>query len=101
MRILIFICALSMAVMSCEEDNDGTLSGTGIIEVNEATTFQYGTHVLEASDGTIIYALRNSRFVDLDNYIGQTVTIRGFRVAGYPVDGGPIYLEVVEVTTEN
>ena len=85
---------------SCEEDNEGTLSGTGIIEQHDATTFQYGTHTLESSDGTILYALRSSQ-IDLDTYIGQTVTIRGFQVAGYPVDGGPVFLEVIAVDPEN
>tara|TARA_B100000497_G_C7379300_1_gene243207 strand:+ start:384 stop:542 length:159 start_codon:yes stop_codon:yes gene_type:complete len=50
----------------------------------------YGTHVIED------YALR-SNIVDLNNYINQDVVIIGYKIDGYPVDGGPDYIEVQEI----
>ena len=60
------------------------------------TTYMYGTHVLTNDLGQTLYALRSKSLV-LDDYIGQSVEISGIKVQGYPVDGGPDFLEVSEI----
>lgn len=62
----------------------GTLQAQGI------TTYLYGSHTLPG------YALRSST-VKLDDYLNQKVTVRGHKIDGYPVDGGPDYIEVEEI----
>ena len=63
---------------------------TGKIQQQGMTTYQYGTHVMAG------YALRSGT-IDLDKYIGQTVTLVGYRIEGYPIDGGPDFLEVEKI----
>ncbi|HEY9186130.1 MAG TPA: hypothetical protein VIM94_12470 [Salegentibacter sp.] len=63
----------------------GTLKATGI------TSYQYGSHTLTTKD--TFYALRSNK-VDLSQFEGKTVNIEGEKVEGYPVDGGPDYIEV-------
>lgn len=66
----------------------------GVLSKQGITTYQYGTHVL-TQDSTI-YALKSTA-VNLDKYINQTVTITGDLVKGYPLSGGPLYIEVKSV----
>ncbi|MFT6336607.1 MAG: hypothetical protein ACJATI_003366 [Halioglobus sp.] len=66
------------------------VEATGTIQEQGMTTYQYGTHVIDG------YALRSS-IVDLANYIGQSVTVIGHLIEGYPIDGGPDYFEVEEI----
>lgn len=54
----------------------------------------YGTHTILNKDK--IYALRSST-INLDHYVNQTVTIKGNKIKGYPVDGGAEYIDVKEV----
>ncbi|WP_339341950.1 hypothetical protein [uncultured Polaribacter sp.] len=54
------------------------------------TTYQYGTHTASG------YALRSSA-VHLDDYVNQNITVFGYKIDGYPVDGGPDYIEVEEI----
>ena len=69
----------------------------GTITRPEVTTYLYGTHALvEAGSKRTSYAL-SSKTIDLDRYVGQYVHIAGSHVPGYPVDGGPPYLEVFKV----
>jgi hypothetical protein len=58
------------------------------------TSFMYGTHGI-TTDG-VNYAL-TSELVQLDDYIGVPVTIHAEVVAGYPIDGGPEFLNVTEI----
>lgn len=74
-------------------DSD-TMEITGIIEPIGMTTWQYGTHTI--SNSTMMYALR-SKEIDLKNYEGNTVTIKGKKIEGYPVENGPVFLEVTEI----
>ena len=86
-----------IAFSSCGTSNNSTEEGnlyTGTIEPTGITTYQYGTHTLQAEDE--FYALRSDS-VDLSEYEGKQVTIRATKVEGYPVDGGPIYLNVTQV----
>ena len=54
----------------------------------------YGTHLLVMQGKS--YALRSSK-VTLDDYLNKGVTAKGHFIAGYPVDGGPQYIEVEEI----
>ena len=53
----------------------------------------YGTHVISG------YALRSNTIL-LDNYINYNVTIVGYKIDGYPVDGGPDYIEVTDIVCD-
>lgn len=53
----------------------------------------YGTHVLVDGNGRILYALKSNR-LDLDRYVGKEVTVSGELIGGYPVEGGPEYMNV-------
>src|SRR5437763_1788208 len=69
----------------------------GTITRPDVTTYMYGTHALvEAGSKRTSYAL-SSKTIDLDRYVGQYVHIAGSHVPGYPVDGGPPYLDVFKV----
>lgn len=92
-----------------------------IMKLSDSTTWQYGTHVLrgeivvpgppplpEDEEGSrggadsrpdsprVLLALQ-SNTVNLDDYVGRLVEIRGARVDGYPVDGGPPLVNVTGV----
>lgn len=41
--------------------------------------------------------LLRSSTINLDTCVNQTVTAKGSRIKGYPVDGGPEYIDVKEV----
>lgn len=86
------VIILFFAVISCskEADDQKTIEVTGIIQPQEITYYQYGTHTIQG------YALRSST-LNLDDYVGQQVTVVGYTIEGYPVEGGPDYLEVIAV----
>lgn len=85
----IIIC---LTVLSCDKENGNidNIEITGIIQKQGITSYQYGTHTISG------YALR-SNSVDLDNYINQNITVVGYKIDGYPIDGGPDYIEVEEI----
>lgn len=56
----------------------------------------YGTHVLTNDHGQTLYALKSSS-VKLDDYIDKNVEISGSKIEGYPIDGGPEYIEVSKI----
>ena len=91
----ILLAILISVTTSCKKNVDviqlkGTLQAKGI------KTNLYGTHVLTNNVGQTLYALR-SNSVKLDNYIGKNVEISGSKVDGYPLDGGPDYLDVSKI----
>jgi hypothetical protein len=67
----------------------------GILKKRGTTTYQYGTHILVDKNKTL-YALESSA-ITLNKYIGKQVKIYGRLIQGYPVDGGPAYLDVKRV----
>lgn len=79
---------------SCGSTKGTSLEITGMIQEQGITTYQYGTHTITNKEQT--YALK-SETVDLDQYLEKEVTIRAEKIEGYPVDGGPEYLLVLEV----
>jgi len=85
----IIIC---LTVLSCDKENGNpdNIEITGTIQKQGITSYQYGTHTISG------YALR-SNSVDLDNYINQNITVVGYKIDGYPIDGGPDYIEVEEI----
>ncbi len=93
----ILILSLFVAVISgCSSmknaNHTGSVTASGTIQKLGMSTFQYGTHLLKADNKT--YALKSGS-INLDTYLDKKVTIKGRKVKGYPVDGGP---ELVDVT---
>ena len=68
----------------------------GIIRKQGTTSYMYGTHILVDDDGRTLYALKSDR-IKLDPYVGRKVTVSGELIKGYPVEGGPTYLNVDSV----
>ncbi len=72
------------------------VTASGTIKQQGISTYLYGTHILADDAGKIIYALKSDT-IKLEDYVNKKVTIKGDLVAGYPVDGGPAYLDVKAV----
>ena len=87
LSIIISVCAIS-----CHKDDydPDKIEVSGTIQKQGITTYQYGTHIIAG------YAIRSSSII-LDDYINKEVTIIGYKIDGYPVDGGPDYIEVEEI----
>lgn len=100
MKRLIYITAIIamvLGVAACansQNKQNNTLLVEGTIQKLEMSTFQYGTHTLEGKDG--FFALRSEK-VELNDYNGQEVKVEAQKVEGYPVDGGPVFLEVIAI----
>lgn len=77
-----------------EQTKTDNMEVTGTIQQQGITSYQYGTHTL-TNDETF-YALR-SEAVNLDDYLDEEVTIIAKKIDGYPLEGGPEYLLVLEV----
>jgi hypothetical protein len=93
----ILFAFIILLTLSCDKDTEsGSIKAIGVVKASGASTFQYGTHILTDNSGNMLYALR-SKSVNLDNHIDKNVEIKGHKVKGYPVDGGPEYLEVTKV----
>ena len=89
----LFIGAIiCLAVISCNNapNNSNNVEITGTIQKQGITIYQYGTHTISG------YALRSSS-ITLDDYVNQMVTIVGQKIEGYPVDGGPEYIDVKNI----
>jgi hypothetical protein len=78
------------------ENKSKGVSASGIIQLQGITTYQYGTHVLLDVNGNTLYALK-SDILKLNNYLGKKVELQGMPVEGYPLEGGPDYLEVLTI----
>jgi hypothetical protein len=68
----------------------------GIIKGQGTTSYMYGTHVLVNDNGKTLYALRSNN-IDLDRHVGRKVKVSGYLIKGYPVDGGPDFLDVESI----
>jgi len=71
------------------------VTATGELIRLAVTAFMYGTHGL-MTNGDPTHALKSS-VVNLDDYLGEDVTVNGSLIHG-GLDGGPPYIDVVEVT---
>ncbi|GGE40961.1 hypothetical protein EV200_101716 [Pedobacter psychrotolerans] len=92
----ILVLSLFVAVFSgCASFKDSNTANrataTGTIQKIGMTTFQYGTHLLTTENKT--YALKSGS-INLDQYMNKKVTIKGKKVKGYPLEGGPEFLDV-------
>lgn len=104
MKTILFLTALSLffftATCNNKTSNNKSMDATTSIEVEgkvEAigmTSWQYGTHTLTNDEN--FYALR-SKAVKLEQYEGKNVKIVAEKIEGYPVDGGPDFLEVLSI----
>jgi hypothetical protein len=95
-------CKSTTTIQTVEEDKSTpsqSLLVTGIVKKQGVTTYQYGTHVLNDKDGKIVYALK-SEHIKLDDYIDKKVEIWGIPEEGYPIEGGPEFLEVIKIVIE-
>lgn len=95
--ILVLMLSFAMAGCGTMKNTSGMLKLSGTIEKLEMSTFQYGTHVLKQDSKT--YALRSDK-VKLDDYLNKPVTIKGTKVEGYPVENGPEFIDVQEVSAK-
>lgn len=87
--VMLFICTLQAA----NPANSFEVESVGIIKEQGITTYIYGTHVLLNDNKHTLYALKSDN-INLDKYIDKKVTVKGDLIKGYPVDGGPDYLNV-------
>lgn len=98
MKFLITFASITLFFLTATCNNQKSKSAsmeiTGQIEPIGMTTWQYGSHTI--SNDTILFALRSQK-VDLKKYEGKTVTIKGEKVEGYPVENGPVFIEVTEL----
>lgn len=94
--VLLLFAGLAMAgcygIKPASDKNLLVISGK--VEAMGMSTFQYGSHRIKSGDKT--YALK-SEVVNLKNYEGKDVAIKALKIVGYPVDGGPEFLDVQEV----
>lgn len=94
-KTLILSLLFSMIFISCEKNK--YISFEGVIQELEVTTWMYGTHIIygTAANGTenVRYALRSDNF-DLSEFMLEPVLVEGHLIKGYPVDGGPEYINV-------
>ncbi|MCJ7812770.1 hypothetical protein MUP95_05555 [bacterium] len=98
MYLKISIIFIIISVIGCELNRNGLIedyavTASGIIKKQGMTGYMYGTHVLKNDNGITLYALRSNN-IDLDDYIDLKETVKGDLIDGYPVDGGPDYLDV-------
>jgi hypothetical protein len=78
------------------------VTATGLIEKMGKTSYMYGTHVLK-NLGFVTgirdaksFALKSDN-INLNQYIGKEVEVSGELIEGYPVDGGPEYINVKSI----
>ena len=75
--------------------SSSSVNASGLLIRLGITAFQYGTHGLRV-DKVLKYALRSDE-VDLERFVNKRVSLEATKIAGYPVDSGPEFLEVTEV----
>ncbi|MFC6861311.1 hypothetical protein [Zunongwangia atlantica] len=97
MKLGVLLSSFFLLIITATCNNQKVTSNmklTGLIEAAGITSYQYGSHVLRTDDKT--YALTSGK-IDLTELEGQTITIIAEKIDGYPVEGGPEYIKVLEV----
>jgi len=101
MKPVFFVLAFfGASLLSCNKTKSKSSKVTypfefyGSLKQQTITAYQYGTHIISNGDQT--YALK-SNTINLDNYIGKQVTIKGVRIEGYPLENGPELINVKAV----
>lgn len=89
---LVLILFAATCNRATSQNNGMTVTGT--IQEQGMTSYQYGTHTLTNSD--IFYAVKSDS-INLNEYLNREVTVRVKPIEGYPLEGGPEYLHVLEV----
>lgn len=94
--LTLLVVGLAAACGSRKENKvqDGLIVVQGVLEEQGITSYQYGSYTLTSDNS--FYALSSAE-VDLEPYVGKEVEIRATKIEGYPVDGGPVYLQVNHV----
>lgn len=94
-KISIILISLTISLNSCvvKNKNSDNIEITGILLKQGITFYQYGTHTISG------YAVR-SKSVNLDEYVNKNITVIGIKIEGYPIEGGPDFIEVFEVKNE-
>lgn len=109
MKILLYLLGITLLIFTQTCNNTSkeekkasenitqtnTMEIIGTIQEQGMTSYQYGTHTLTTATDDF-YALK-SEAVDLNNYVGKEVTIVAEKIEGYPLSGGPEYLNVMEL----
>ena len=67
----------------------------GTLAPLEMSIWQYGTHTF-TTESREFYAVK-SETINLDEYLGKPVYILGDVIDGYPVDSGPIFVDIKKV----
>lgn len=90
---------MAAAAWPVAEQEAAEESWSGVLEEAGITTYQYGTHKLVRKvDGKETLLALKSDTLKLDDFVGKRVVIKGRRIAGYPIEGGPDYILVTRVT---
>ncbi len=95
-KVLLIVFIIFLPGCGSDLSNPGEITEEGTIKQQGTTTYMYGTHILLNETGQTSYALKSDT-INLDNYIDQRVAVTGNLIAGYPVDGGPDYLNVISI----
>jgi hypothetical protein len=69
-----------------------TFVGQGTVQRQGITFYQYGDYVLRQDEQTIC-AMKNGA-ANIEPWVGRFVYIKGCEVPGYPLEGGPPFVEV-------
>lgn len=98
-QALILAAFSSLAACSktreCQDRVSGdTVVQTGNLRQQGVTTYQYGTHVLDAVSGSE-YVVK-SETIDLDKYVGKHVQVTAINMH-YTVENGPELYNVISV----
>lgn len=117
----IFLILIAIAAYSCHSSrhpSDHSTDNTpknidvknsrmwvGVISKQGMTFYQYGSHVLEGNllNGNPDHMKKKTTIaltsdtIDLDKWLGKEVIVTGTPIEGYPVEGGPLYVNVLAV----
>ncbi len=94
--ILIAVCFTILGGCSSNRIKDEGVKRDGVLTAVQMSAWMYGSHVLSDDTGKPLTALSGQK-IDLDEYDGQNVEVKGTLKGGYPVDSGPEYLEVQSI----
>ncbi len=89
--LTILFCACNNKIKSAD---DYPFIFEGMIEKSGITSYMYGTHTI--SNNGEMYALKSSNR-SLDSFVNRVVVIKGSKMASYPVDAGPEYIDVAVI----
>lgn len=101
MKKTLILLMIGFAMTGCsrmkEKNAPGMVQLDGKIEKLGMSSFQYGTHTLKR--GEKLFALKSDK-VNLDAYVNKEVSLKGVKVADYPVENGPDYIDVKEISVK-